>query len=69
MFRWSPSRQKRLMALAYGGCTLGVVNGVAGIDFASAFTSFLVSLLSLIATVLFGGNVSGLIRQLLPGLV
>jgi len=51
--RW----QKRCLALASGGITLGIIQGFGLINWPVFITQFLVQWLSVIVTLLFGGTV------------
>ncbi|MBK9119851.1 MAG: hypothetical protein IPM18_09670 [Phycisphaerales bacterium] len=48
-------KQRWLIAACSSGTTLGILQGFELVDFASLFTSFLASLLSLIVSLLLGG--------------
>lgn len=55
--RWSA-------ALAQGGTTFGVLQGLGLLNFANLFTSLLATWLSVLVTVLLGGDATDLVRNL-----
>ncbi len=54
--RWS-------VALATGGVTLGILQGLGLVNFASLFTSLLATWLSILVTILLGGDPSALLAR------
>ena len=55
-------RLKKLsVALSYGGITLGILQGLGGVNFASMFTQLLTMWLTALVTILLGGDVSQLL--------
>jgi hypothetical protein len=50
--------QRRLMVLASGGLALGLTSSFRYLDFGSLLVSFLTSLFSLLAQLIFGGTLT-----------
>lgn len=56
MRRW----QKQLYLLAQGGVTFALIDGFANVSFNTLWFQFLSTIISIIATLLGGGDVSGI---------
>ena len=55
--------QRRLIPLATGGITLGVLQGFGMVNFALLFTQALSRFFSVLVTALLGGNIQALLNQ------
>ncbi len=54
---------KLCVALSTGGITIGILQGLGLVNFASLFTNFLITWLSVLVTLLLGGDPSSLLSR------
>jgi hypothetical protein len=59
--RPSPKLALRLAPVAYGGVTLGILQGVSDVDYNGIWFEFLTTLFSLLVTLFFGGDLASVI--------
>jgi len=59
-----PRIWKLAVGLSTGGITVGILQGLGLVNFASLFTNFLITWLSVLVTLLLGGDPSNLLSRL-----